>query len=145
MKTRATVTSITDPTHALIEVKRKSACSGCSSSHGKKCEHCELILGDDRIKCKVRNELGASVGDEVIIASESKGVIFNAFVVFLFPLLVCCIGSTVTYFITHSDKLCAVCFLLCLALSYTAVFIYSKLRVKQTDITITEIVKKNEE
>lgn len=76
-----------------IEVSRSSACEGCSQNKDGSCHAC-IALGDKNraMRTKARDELGAEVGDRVIVETDSGTVIRYAAEVFLLPILLAAVG-----------------------------------------------------
>ena len=80
MKVKAKVIS-TDGIFALVESERLSACDGCHK-HAEGCSVCSLMGSNKKITSRAKNNIGASVGDEVEIETETKTVLFYAVLVF---------------------------------------------------------------
>lgn len=63
----------------FVLVKRTSACSGnCKSCSG--CEGKKIIV-------EAKNKIGAKIGDDVIIFSDTKATLFLAFKLYILPLI----------------------------------------------------------
>ncbi len=63
---------------AQVEMGRTSACARCGM--------CLQSPGDKAV-LYIRNSLGASPGDEVLVSIESKQILKTAFLIYLFPLV----------------------------------------------------------
>ena len=93
MKTVATVIA-TDGRIATVETERTSACEGChKNADGKSCSVCSLVGGERKFTARAYNEIGAKVGDRVMIESRTERVIWYAVLVFVLPLLVALLGA----------------------------------------------------
>lgn len=81
MITDAIVKKIIDDKTAVIEVKRKSAC-------GDNCASCKGCNNKDKtIKAVAVNEISASVGDYVLVETDTKYVLKNAFYLYILPFI----------------------------------------------------------
>lgn len=76
---------------AMVEVSRKSACEGCHAKIDGECSAC-VSFGGKSVTSKAANDVGAKVGDRVVIESASSTVLLYAAAVFLFPILLGIIG-----------------------------------------------------
>ena len=77
----ATVVAVSDDGTATVSVKRDSACGhDCTS-----CGACGII--DRPINFVAKNSIGAQVGEQVEIESETKKILVIASVVYLIPIL----------------------------------------------------------
>lgn len=83
MKQVAIVHSIENEHTALIEVLRKSACSGDCSS----CKGCSGHHPEQAIRVLAQNPIGAGVGDRVWVESESREVFTSIGVAYILPIL----------------------------------------------------------
>ena len=84
---------------AAVEVKRMSACSGChhanpgmdanqnenptDTSH---CHECSMFPVDTEMTVRAVNEIGAGIGDRVVIESATELILGYAAAVFLLPI-----------------------------------------------------------
>lgn len=123
-----------------IEVSRSSACEGCSQNKNGSCHAC-IALGDNRaMKTKARDEVGAKVGDRVMVETDSNTVIRYAAEVFLLPLLLAAVG----YFVGGLFGKEAASYIGAL-LGFAAAFVFVKLvpakRAEQScDVRIVRII-----
>ncbi len=76
---------------ATVEVSRKSACEGCHAKENGECSAC-VSFGGKSVTSKAINDIGAKVGDRVVLESASSTVLLYAVAVFLFPLLLGIVG-----------------------------------------------------
>ena len=80
-----------DGSFATVEVSRKSACEGCHANKDGECSAC-VSFGGKSVTSKAYNDVGAKVGDRVMIESASSTVLLYAAAVFLFPILLGALG-----------------------------------------------------
>ena len=83
MKQVAMVHSIENTQTAVIEVLRKSACSGDCSS----CKGCSGHHPEQAIRVRASNPIGAEVGDRVWVESESKEVFTSIGIAYILPIV----------------------------------------------------------
>lgn len=77
---------------AYVQAERKSSCSGCSESN---CGTSVLsrFLGMKAPLYRVRNEVGAKVGDRVVIGVNESGLFKGALLFYILPLLLLFAGA----------------------------------------------------
>ena len=94
MEQQAKVIRIVTDTVAKVAVKRKSACSGdCHTCHG--CPH-----PDEIVMVNADNFVGAQVGDDVIVSSDTGRVLKLAAMLYLMPMVLFFLG----YFLTPGGE-----------------------------------------
>ncbi|MBQ8577985.1 MAG: SoxR reducing system RseC family protein [Clostridia bacterium] len=84
-------------THAAVTVRRMSACEGCHKANPgmntdgevtySACHECSMFPVDEELTVTARNEIGADVGDRVVLESSSERILGYAAAVFLLPIL----------------------------------------------------------
>ncbi len=141
MKTFATVTAVNGTT-ATVETQRVSACEGCHKSEdGKACSVCSLMGGEQKFSAKANNEIGARVGDRVVIESATGRMMWYAAIVFLLPLILAFVGYGVASLITEKTvwQICGAA--IGFVGTFLLVFAYSRnIQKKRCDVVITEII-----
>ncbi len=85
MTTEGKVISL-DTEYATVRVARMSACDSCHKS-AEGCAVCSLSGARKTVDIRVKNTLGASLGDRVSLSAPSGLVLFYAVIVFIFPIL----------------------------------------------------------
>ena len=89
--------------HAVVEVRRMSACAGCHKAasessvmtgsdaatepHTDVCADCQMFPVVAELSVTALNEIGAEVGDRVVIESSTQLILGYAAAVFSLPLL----------------------------------------------------------
>ncbi len=87
MKAVAIVRETYENGSALIEVTRKSACSGdCGTCHG--CAHPE-----ERVQAMARNAAAAAAGDRVTVESDTGAVLARASLLYILPVVLMLAGA----------------------------------------------------
>ncbi len=143
MITKATVVSL-DGDIATVMAKRTSACDGCHKS-AEGCSVCSLIGSGGEMTAKAQNHIGAKVGDEVEIESDSKRVLFYGAIVFLFPLALMLAGYWIASAFTSSELKRCIAAAVAVVLSFCVVWCYSRTVGKRTpDIKIVRIINQEE-
>ena len=140
MKTIATVIA-TEGRIATVETERTSACEGCHKNEdGKGCSVCSLMGGERKFSARAYNEIGAKIGDRVMIESRTDRVIWYAVLVFVLPLLVALLGHGGASVFVVSDAWRVVCALIGFVGSFIVLWLYSgHVQKRRCDIVITEI------
>ena len=82
-----TVIEVRGP-HALVRLKRSSACSGCASAG-----QCHAGRGEREQLLEARNEVGAAVGDGVRVAVSARAVINASARIYLLPVVGLLVGA----------------------------------------------------
>jgi len=97
MKQKAVVIE-TQGKYAVVEVSRAAMCDGCQKkgcvSHT--CAAGALLGNSKKMSVQVRNPIGAAVGETVWVESADNKVLGYAALVFLMPVLVCCLLYVLT-------------------------------------------------
>ncbi len=84
---------------ATVLVKTHNACDACRAECGGHCDKAKLE------KVCAKNDIGASVGDRVILYSDTKSVMLWAVLVFILPIVLCFLTVIPTYNKTASPLL----------------------------------------
>lgn len=91
IETQAVVVKIEDAV-AYVQAERKSSCSGCSESS---CGTSVLadFFGHKTPLYRVRNEIGAKVGDQVVVGMNESALFKGTLLLYMLPLLLLFIGA----------------------------------------------------
>ena len=153
MKTKAKVVSLTGEI-AEVETARTSACEGCHKAQEENgCSVCSLMGSNRTIRAKAKNTVGAQVGEDVWIESNTSRMLWYAVLVFLLPILLVFAGFGVAALFTQSLGWRVAGGAVGFVISFVVVIFYSKVVEKtRCDIEIVGVVesssapeKKNEE
>ena len=71
---------------ATVEIKRLSACDSCHNAESG-CAVCSLLSGGSTHTSCVRDPIGVSVGDRVLIVADDSRILAYSLLVFVLPLL----------------------------------------------------------
>ena len=142
MRTEAIVTE-TDHKTAIVKINRKSACDGChKTTDGSGCSVCSLLGADSEFTSRAKNDVGARVGDRVIVETASSRVLFYAILVFLLPLLVTLACWGISTLFTESTLYQFLFALVGFIGTFVGVWIYSeRVRKNKQDIIIVSVVQ----
>lgn len=121
-----------DRNKTIIKVKRDSACAGCKSESF--CASCMKTVTSEAI-----NEIGAKVGDTVIVESESKTILKYAVVTFILPIVFALIAYFITGYIFSDEVISNISMAAGFVIPLVILIIVVKNK-KICDITITSIV-----
>ena len=116
MEQTVRVIKLLDDGMAQVSAVRQSACSG--DCH--KCAGCGAVK--QTVDFTAVNAIGASVGDRVIVQSDSKSVLTGAAVLYIMPLLLFFIG----YFVGMNWEVGGICGVAGLALGVLGVIAYDR-------------------
>ncbi len=141
MQTKATVIQA-DGKYATVMAERNSACEGCHKAAGDKgCSVCSLLGGERKISARAYNPLGAQIGDQVVIESQTGRMLWYAALVFILPILAALFGGWLASLWIEEFVLRLLCATVSFFLSFVGVFVYSRIVEKnRCDIEITEIL-----
>lgn len=91
IETEAVVVRLEDAV-AYVQAERKSGCSGCSESS---CGTSVLanFFGQKAPLYRARNEVGAKVGDRVVIGMNESGLLKGTLLLYMLPLLLLFAGA----------------------------------------------------
>ncbi|HBF14320.1 MAG TPA: hypothetical protein DDW30_01280 [Clostridiales bacterium] len=129
---------------ATVEIRRASACEGCHKNAEGGCAVCGLLGGEKSrmLRAKVRNEIGARVGDTVRVESPDGKTLLWAAVVFLLPLVLTAAGFGIACAVTDSTAWRAVGAAIGFVLCFAGLRVVSGVLGKRApDATITEIIE----
>lgn len=126
MTQNAKVVKIKDDKTYVI-VKRTSACSGDCKS----CSGCDT----KPIMCEVINEKGARVGDDVVIFSDTKKTLYNAFKLYILPIIL-----LFAALFLHEAKVFNLGVLLVVILVLIILWLFILKKAKAPLVTVLEVV-----
>ena len=91
IKTEAVVVKV-EHAIAYVQAERKSSCSGCSESN---CGTSVLanFFGQRTPLYRASNEVGAKVGDRVVVGMDESALFKGTLLLYLFPLLLLFVGA----------------------------------------------------
>ena len=128
---------------ATVEVSRQSACEGCHANADGNCATCITLGNAKKATAKAVNDLGAAVGDRVVVETPSATVILYAAVVFLLPLCFGIGGYFLASLFTEREAIRYLAvlagFVIAFLLDY---FVFNKRASLRTDVRIIEILQK---
>ena len=123
---------------AEVEVKRSTACETCSAAHVCPSGRKDAVI-------RARNDAGAEVGDRVKLETPSGSVLWYAFVVFLFPLLLAIAAFfTASALTTETNALIAAGAGFVVAFAVVFFTVERMARKRGGTVAITQIEKKEE-
>lgn len=144
MRQKASVIEVTGEI-ARVRVLRSAMCEGCEArSDGKSCA-CSAMLGAAReMIVDVQNPLGATVGDDVEIETDTGSVLGYASLVFLLPLGGAFLGYLLASRIFQTDGAAWIGALIGLVFFFLPAFFYDRAkRKKLPDIRIVSVLRQD--
>ena len=125
----------TEENKAYVVVNRVSAC-------GENCAHCKGGCTPTSVLANAQNLVGANVGDTVKLESDTKRVIFAAFILYMLPVLVAIFTAIFISSITPRTALLAIA---SAGAFFVTFFIIKRFEKKLTPTpVITKIIKPKE-
>lgn len=123
---------------AVVKVDKKDECS--------KCGMCLFPNNASFIEFNADNQIGASVGDTVVIETAEKTKLLGILLVFLVPLLLIGLMAVINYTLIFSDIWFLIGSVILVILWYTILAVIDKKLIKNKSFatTIIEIYNKKE-
>lgn len=142
MQTTATVIR-TEKNRAIVEVERQAACDGChKNKDGSGCSICSLTGASKKFEATALNEIGAKVGDRVMVTTKTERVLGYAALVFLLPLIV---GGALYFLVgawTDAEIWQYAGLVLGFVMTFFFVWLYARqVAKKRCDVEIVEILE----
>lgn len=114
---KGVITSL-DGKYAIVKVDKKDECS--------KCGMCLFPKNASSVDFRVKNNLGASVGDSVTFATEKDAKLLGALLAFFVPLLLIVISAVVTYVFIKKEIWMLILSVISIVLWYTILAVIDK-------------------
>ena len=129
----------TDKTRATVKVDKKDECS--------KCGMCLFPKNASSIEFSSSNQIGAEVGDTVMIDMKESGKLLGAILAFLVPLLLIGLAVAVTKIFFDSEIWILVFSLIFIVLWYTILAVIDKKLKNSLNFspTVVRIIRKGEQ
>ena len=128
----AVVTKILPEGMAEVAVARTTACGG-------NCGSCEACIFQSELKTVARNQIGARVGQKVVIESQNSTIFGAAFLVYVMPLVLFVAAYAVAYLLGAREGLCVAISFIGLLLGAALMVLSQRLKKNKTPITFTII------
>jgi sigma-E factor negative regulatory protein RseC len=90
MATEQGIVIKTDSGAAWVKTVKSGNCAGCSARGS-----CHTMGGDDQMEVKAINEVGAKVGDRIILSIKTSSLLKASFLLYVFPILLLIVGATI--------------------------------------------------
>jgi sigma-E factor negative regulatory protein RseC len=75
---------------AWVKASKTGACEGCSARGS-----CHSSGGGEEMEVEVINEVGAKVGDRIVLSFETGSLLKATFLLYVFPILLLIIGAVI--------------------------------------------------
>ena len=75
---------------AWVKTVKSGNCAGCSARGS-----CHTMGGDDQMEVKAINEVGAKVGDRIILSFKTSSLLKASFLLYVFPILLLIVGAAI--------------------------------------------------
>lgn len=128
----------TDKTYAVVSVDKKEECSRCGM--------CAFPKNARTLEMRAKNEVGANVGDTVVIEKQADAKLGGVFMAFLIPLLLIGVSIAINYLFINKEIWIVILSVIFLVLWYTILAVIDKkLAYKDRFLAvIVEIKEKND-
>ncbi|MGD8290132.1 MAG: SoxR reducing system RseC family protein [Desulfobacterales bacterium] len=90
MATEQGIVIKTDSGAAWVKTVKSGNCAGCSARGS-----CHSMGGNDQMEVKAINEVGAKVGDRIILSFETSSLLKASFLLYVFPILLLIVGAAI--------------------------------------------------
>ena len=90
MATEQGIVIKTDSGAAWVKTVKSGNCAGCSARGS-----CHAMGGDDQMEVKAINEVGAKVGDRIILSFKTSSLLKASFLLYVFPILLLIVGAAI--------------------------------------------------
>lgn len=93
---------------ATVQIKRLSACESCHKAESG-CAVCSLLSGNSSSHTsRVKNPIGAAVGDRVLLVADDSMILLYSALVFVLPIIVAAIAYAITAALGGETVLCVI-------------------------------------
>lgn len=133
MKERATVVKVTGKI-ASVRIVKNPQCESCKA--------CAFKNGKSTVKIKAKNEIGAKVGDEVVVSCERDNRTLASFLVYIVPVLFAGIGALIGYFSFKKEIFIVLLCLGTMAAGFALVVVFDRIlsKTKGFGMEVVEII-----
>lgn len=90
MATEQGIVIKTDSGAAWVKTVKSGNCAGCSARGS-----CHTMGGNDQMEVKAINEVGAKVGDRIILSFKTSSLLKASFLLYVFPILLLIVGAAI--------------------------------------------------
>lgn len=118
---------------AEVAVIRESAC-------GENCANCKAGCTPSETVIFAENQLGAEVGDKVVLEMQDKNALKAAFIAYIIPLIALIVASCVVSSFGYGDGMVALCGLGAMAVVLLAVKRISAIKADMFKVKIVDIL-----
>ena len=90
MATEQGIVIKTDSKAAWIKTVKSGNCAGCTARGS-----CHTMGGDDEMEVRAINEIGAKVGDRIVLSFKTSSLLKASFLLYVFPILLLIVGAVI--------------------------------------------------
>lgn len=108
-----------DGKNATVQIKRLSACESCHKAESG-CAVCSLLSGNSSSHTsRVKNPIGAAVGDRVLLVADDSKILIYSALVFVLPIIVAAASYAIAAALGGELFVCVIA----TAISFASVFV----------------------
>ena len=132
---------------AKVEVARANMCEGCSKKEcSGECTVQDMFVSNKKVTVVANNEVGAKVGDKVLIQSETSTILKYAAIVFLVPTILFIAAYLITINLSKNENLSLIVSIATFILCFVFIGIYEKIVSKRrSSVDIIKVIGESEE
>ena len=90
MATEQGIVIKTDSRAAWVKTVKSGNCAGCTARGS-----CHTMGGDDKMEVRAINEVGARVGDRIVLSFKTSSLLKASFLLYVFPILLLIVGAAI--------------------------------------------------
>ena len=90
MATEQGIVIKTDSRSAWVKTVKSGNCAGCTARGS-----CHTMGGDDKMEVRAINEVGAKVGDRIVLSFKTSSLLKASFLLYVFPILLLIVGAAI--------------------------------------------------
>ena len=114
---------------ALVVTQRESAC-------GENCANCKGACKVSGMKFYAENKIGASLGDEVLVYTESKKFFISLIFLYILPVILVFVSSYLGSYVFKNDLITVLFFIISLFLWIAVIKKVNKLKFSHTIVKV---------
>ena len=73
-----------------VKTVKSGNCAGCTARGS-----CHTMGGDDEMEVRAINEVGAKVGDRIVLSFKTSSLLKASFLIYVFPILLLIVGAAI--------------------------------------------------
>ena len=127
---------------AKVEVARSNMCEGCAKKEcSGECTVQDMFVSNKKVNVIANNEIGAKVGDKVLLESQTSTILKYAAIVFIVPIVFFIAAYLITMKISSDENLALIISVASFILCFAVIGIYEKVVSKRrSSVDIIKVI-----